>query len=190
MDKASDFGSEDCRFESCRGRSFDSVHYKHLDLLQTCITTHRLYFNASAFRGIIIYLFIFFFYSTPCFSCKPRFLMWMQFLRRHRRSYFTATPGLFQPYNTATLSPYMVPRFGFNIHNHESRWVFLTCLWLYLLCVACFVLERGCCGMICPVVCVFFLLSLLLVRRWRTTRRMWSWTLLLTSRRGRGEAQS
>ena len=122
MDKASDFGSEDCRFESCRGRSFDSILYRHLNAIRTFLTAHRLYFNADSFREfIIVIIFIFPFYSLFFFSFKRRFLMWMQFLRRHRRSYFTATPGLFQPYNTATLSPYMVPRFGFNIHNHENR---------------------------------------------------------------------
>ena len=29
MDKASDFGSEDCRFESCRGRTIDVVFIQH-----------------------------------------------------------------------------------------------------------------------------------------------------------------
>ena len=36
MDKASDFGSEDCRFESCHGRPFLPVSYRHGIALHRC----------------------------------------------------------------------------------------------------------------------------------------------------------
>ena len=56
MDKASDFESEDCRFESCHGRIIFLVEFKFFDCL---------YFRLS-FRVLIEFIF-FYFLSEVCF---------------------------------------------------------------------------------------------------------------------------